>query len=158
MKYLLLFFCTNFYGQVLHHQMISSQGKSASLPNGILIKQTIGQQSVSGNSTGEYIIVQGFQQNYWSTILANTPIKSDVVVTAYPNPFISNINFEFSKPITSELSIVIFDVSGHLIFEQKQNVKDNVVTVDLSVLPRSVYLVRLKNNEINYFIKIAKSL
>jgi hypothetical protein len=68
-------FCSSFYGQVLHHQMISSQGKSSVLSNGIRVKQTIGQQSVSGNSKGDYIVQQGFQQNRWTKILAETQLK-----------------------------------------------------------------------------------
>lgn len=158
MKYFFLLFCSSFYGQVLHHQMISSQGKSAVLPNGMLVKQTIGQQSVSGNSKGDYIIQQGFQQNYWAKILADSPLKSDVTVVVYPNPFVSNVNFEFSKPITKEISIAIFDVSGRLVFQQNKKVEDSLLTIDLSILSGSVYLVRLNNNEVNYYMKITKSL
>jgi hypothetical protein len=55
--------------------MISSQGKSSVLSNGIRVKQTIGQQSVSGNSKGDYIVQQGFQQNRWTKILAETQLK-----------------------------------------------------------------------------------
>jgi hypothetical protein len=60
MKYLFTF-ALAFMG-VLHHQMISSQGKSSVLSNGIRVKQTIGQQSVSGNSKGDYIVQQGFHK------------------------------------------------------------------------------------------------
>lgn len=158
MKYFFLLFCSTFYGQILHHQMLSSQGKSAVLSNGILVKQTIGQQSISGNSTGDYIIVQGFQQNYWAKILAETPIISDLTVVTYPNPFVSKVNFEFSKQDIKEIAITIFDIGGRLIFNQIKNVTGGQLTIDLSTLPSSVYLVRLNNNEVNYYIKIVKSL
>ncbi|SHG19320.1 Por secretion system C-terminal sorting domain-containing protein [Flavobacterium segetis] len=158
MKYLLLLFCSTFYGQTLHHQMISSQGKSAILSNGLLVKQTIGQQSISGNSKGEYIVVQGFQQNYWAKIIAESPLSNDMIVTTYPNPFVALINFRFSKAIKSEMMITVFDVSGRLIIQQVKNVEGEVLTIDLSRLPNAIYLVRLNNNEINYYTKIAKSL
>jgi len=158
MKYLLLFFCTNFYGQILHHQMISSQGKSAILSNGLLVKQTIGQQSISGNAKGEYIIVQGFQQNHWAKIVAESPLKNDLTVTTYPNPFVSYVNFQFSKAIKDEMTVTVFDVSGRLIIQQAKNLEGGILTIDLTSLPNAVYLVRLKNNEINYYTKITKSL
>jgi hypothetical protein len=158
MKYLFLLFCSSFYGQVLHHQMISSQGKSSVLSNGIRVKQTIGQQSVSGNSKGDYIVQQGFQQNRWTKILAETQLKSDLTVITYPNPFVADVNFEFSKPITKEVLVTIFDISGRLVFQRNQTVKDRLLTIDLSMLSGSVYLVRLTNNEVNYYIKITKYL
>jgi len=158
MKYLLLFFCTNFYGQILHHQMISSQGKSAILSNGLLVKQTIGQQTISGNSKGEYMIVQGFQQNHWAKIVAESPLKNDLTVTTYPNPFVSQVNFQFSKVSKDEMTVTVFDVSGRLIIQQAKNLEGGILTIDLARLPNAVYLVRLNNNEINYYTKITKSL
>jgi hypothetical protein len=47
MKYLFLFFSCSFYGQVLHHQMLSAQGASIITNNGFVINQTIGQQSLT---------------------------------------------------------------------------------------------------------------
>ena len=158
MKYFLLLFCSTFYGQSLHHQMISSQGKSAVLSNGILVKQTIGQQSISGNSKGEFIIIQGFQQNHWAKIVADSPLINDLTVTTYPNPFVSQVNFKFSKAVKDEITVGVFDVSGRLIIQQAKNLEGLILTIDLSKLPNAVYLVRLNNNEINYYTKITKFL
>ena len=155
MKYLLLLFCSTFYGQILHHQMISSQSKSATLSNGMLVKQTVGQQSVIGNSKGDFIIIQGFQQNYWAKLLTDVPIKGNLVVTTYPNPFVTSINFEFSKPI-KEISITVFDIGGRLLFNQLKEVREGMLTLDLSGLPNSLYLVKITNSEINQYVKIIK--
>jgi hypothetical protein len=138
--------------------MISSQGASAVLPNGMIVKQTIGQQSVSGTAKGEFTIQQGFQQNHWARMVAKAPVRSDITVTAYPNPFISEVNFQFSKVISEAVSIAIFDVGGRLVFQQNQKVIDGILRLDLSRLTGSIYLVRVNNNEFNYYIKIAKSL
>ncbi|MBP4142163.1 T9SS type A sorting domain-containing protein [Flavobacterium sp. P4023] len=155
MKYLLLLFCSTFYGQILHHQMISSQSKSATLSNGMLVKQTVGQQSVIGNSKGDFIVIQGFQQNYWAKLLTDVPIKGNLVVTTYPNPFVTSINFEFSKPI-KEISITVFDIGGRLLFNQLKEVREGMLTLDLSGLPNSLYLVKITNSEINQYVKIIK--
>ena len=67
----------NSYGQDLHHQMLSSQGKSTILRNGMLVSQTIGQQSVIGNHTNEVTVGQGFQQSHWAKyVKSNTSVKS----------------------------------------------------------------------------------
>ena len=66
----LAFFASNgVFAQQLHHQMISSQGASTTTSSGFIIKQTVGQQSVSGNSQGDIIVQQGFQQTYWQELL-----------------------------------------------------------------------------------------
>ncbi len=78
MKLLLLAFLFSFstlYSQELHHQMLSSQGTSKELSNGIYVSQTIGQQSVIGNYTKDgKTYGQGYQQSVWS--------KYDGLVTA----------------------------------------------------------------------------
>ena len=139
--------------------MLSSQGQSIKTTNGFQIKQTIGQQSVTGSSTNkDYIFMQGFQQSYWSKHIATN--KIDVVqgisVIAYPNPFIETINFQFSKPIADEISIFVFDILGRLIYEQKKKIDNNILTIDLARLPTSKFLVRLTTNNLNYYTKIIK--
>jgi hypothetical protein len=93
MKYLLMFFSISFYGQVLHHQMISAQGLSKKIPNGMIVSQSIGQQSITGNSIDNYIVMQGFQQSVWGTYIASS--KTDEIKTiSYPNPFTETVNFQ----------------------------------------------------------------
>jgi hypothetical protein len=159
MRYLLLLFSITFHGQVLHHQMLSSQGLSAKTTSGLLVKQTVGQQSITGSSTNkDYVVIQGFQQSYWSKYITSN--KIDVVqgisTIAYPNPFTETINFQFSKPITDEISISIFDILGRLIYEQKKKIDNTILTIDLARLPTSEFLVRLTTNNLNYYTKIIK--
>jgi hypothetical protein len=108
MKYLLLLFTVTFHGQVLHHQMISSQADSKTLSNGIVIQQTIGQQSITGSSVNGFSVQQGFQQNSWTEyVLLNDFIK--IRTTTYPNPFIRTINFEFSEVMNRMVEVSIYD-------------------------------------------------
>jgi hypothetical protein len=159
MRYLLLLFTITFQGQTLHHQMLSSQGLSTKMPNGFLVNQTVGQQSITASSSNkDYAVMQGFQQSLWAKYIASN--KIDVVqgirVTAYPNPFIEIINFQFSKPITDEISIYIFDILGQLIYEQKKKIDNDILTIDLARLPNSIFLVRITTNNLNYYTKIIK--
>jgi hypothetical protein len=119
MKYLLLLFTVTFHGQVLHHQMISSQADSKTLSNGIVIQQTIGQQSITGSSVNGFSVQQGFQQNSWTEyVLLNDFIK--IRTTTYPNPFIRTINFEFSEVMNRMVEVSIYDFLGHLVFKKNR--------------------------------------
>jgi hypothetical protein len=155
MRYLLIFFTITFHGQVLHHQMLSSQGMSKKMPNGTVVRQTIGQQSVTGTSSNNYLIMQGFQQSYWGKYISSNTVD-DIKITTYPNPFISTVNFELSKPIIGLINVNVFDLSGHLIFEEKIKPNNNILTIDLPALPSSEYLVRLNALNFKYYTKIIK--
>ena len=155
MRYLLIFFTITFHGQVLHHQMLSSQGMSKKMPNGTVVRQTIGQQSVTGTSSNNYVIMQGFQQSFWGKyILSNT--SDDIKVTTHPNPFISTVNFELSKPVIGIITVNVYNLSGHLIFDQKIKPNNNILTIDIPGLPSSEYLVRLNALNFNFYKKIIK--
>ncbi|WP_366186311.1 T9SS type A sorting domain-containing protein [Flavobacterium ovatum] len=157
MRYLILLFYSSFYGQQLHHQMLSSQGSTTTLSNGMIVKQTIGQQTVSGTSKKEYVVLQGFQQGYWSKLISSSINKNNIIVRTYPNPFVDLVHLQLSKKIDEEVTVSIFDTSGHLIFQVKKKPIDMIVTLNLDFLPGSVFLVRLDNSQLNYFTKILKA-
>lgn len=139
--------------------MLSSQGKSTKASNGLVVKQTVGQQSLTGSSSNEkYVVMQGFQQSLWSKYIASNKIDSveDVKTTTYPNPFTTSINFQFSKPITDVISVYIFDILGRLVYEQKKKADSTILTIDLTTLSSSEYLVRLSTANLNYYTKIIK--
>ncbi|WP_413998554.1 T9SS type A sorting domain-containing protein [Flavobacterium sp. W1B] len=155
MKYILLLFTASFYGQVLHHQMISSQGATQKLSNGIIVKQTIGQQSVIGISKENYIVMQGFQQSFWNKYIASN-YYSNIKTRTYPNPFINTVSFEFSEPIDQVVNVFIFDIGGHLVFKKSQKPIDKVLTFDLSVISGQAYLVQLQTDNFIHYTKIIK--
>lgn len=158
MKYLLLFFSITFQGQVLHHQMISSQGHTAQTPDGLIIKQTIGQQSLAGTNGSDYIVMQGFQQSQWGKYIASSKIEeaSGISVTTYPNPFTETVNFQFSEAVTDVVSISIFDVSGRLVYRQERIPISTMLTITLLNLPSTTYLVQLRTPKFNYYTQILK--
>lgn len=155
MKYLLLFLSLPFYGQILHHQMLSSQGTTKKLSNGYTISQTIGQQSAIGNSNKDAIVIQGFQQSLWSSHIASNE-KTEMIVLTYPNPFTDLVHFQFSNPIKDEISVYIFDVAGRLVHQQKGQLENAILTINLLKLPRSEYLVQLRSKTMTYYTKIIK--
>jgi hypothetical protein len=155
---LLLFeFCS--YGQTLHHQMLSIQGTSITLPNGMYVSQTIGQQSVTGTYSADGAVYsQGFQQGMWGKYISsnNSSSTNKITTITYPNPFVSTINFQFSEPIAGLISIRVFDISGKLIFNQEQKADDNLLKVDMSQLAGTNYLVQLSAPNFMYYTQILK--
>jgi hypothetical protein len=80
--------------QNLQHQMLSFQGKSTILSNGMIVSQTIGQQSTIGNHSNGINENQGFQQNHLAKYL-NSNVANHITTTNYPNSIIKTVNFQF---------------------------------------------------------------
>jgi hypothetical protein len=159
MKKLLLLFLVTFTvnaQDMLHHQMLSAQGTSKALSNGIYVSQTVGQQSVIGNYTRQgKTYGQGFQQSVWSKYIGSNASNA-ITTVAYPNPFVSNINFQFSQPIKELITISVFDIRGRLIFTQQKSAIGNTLTIDCPQMADSNYLVRLSSPNYTYYTQIFK--
>ena len=57
MRIVLFFlFVVSASAQSLHHQMISAQGGGVVTNSGITVNYTVGQQSVTGTSSGTYVV------------------------------------------------------------------------------------------------------
>jgi hypothetical protein len=155
-KYLLLLFISlSMHSQQLHHQMISAQGKSTILSNGMMVSQTIGQQSPIGNRTNGVTVSQGFQQSNWGKYVNNN-ITTSISTITYPNPFETSLNFQFSMPIKDRIQIAVFDVRGRIVFEEEKNASETLLNVNLSTLASSNYLVRLTAPNYTYYSQIIK--
>jgi hypothetical protein len=136
--------------------MLSSQGASTTLSNGITVNQTIGQQSVIGTWMGDIDVQQGFQQSFWSQRIAQNETLTAVKVMVYPNPFVTTVNFQFSQTIASGVSILVFDQQGRIVLNVKKTTIVGLTTIDLSSLPDAMYLVQLSASNFNYYTKIIK--
>lgn len=150
-----LFLSLNSYCQDLHNQMLSVQGKSTILTNGILVSQTIGQQSVIGNHNNGITVGQGFQQSHWVKYVSSNA-TNQITTTTYPNPFETTVNFQFSQPISETIEIALFDIRGRLLFQDKRRATDTILTVELPQLSSSNYLIRLTATNYTYYSQILK--
>ena len=155
MKYLLLLFTVTFHGQVLHHQMIGSQGNSQTLANGIVVSQSIGQQTVIGTSVNGFTVQQGFQQNSWTEYILINDLNK-IKTTTYPNPFIRTINFEFSEVMNRMVEVSIYDFLGHLVFNKEHMVTDKLMTLNIDLVTGHEFLVKLSGINFVHYTKIIK--
>ena len=153
--FLIFILLQNLQCQVLHHQMISSQGNSNVLSGGLVVNQTIGQQSLIGNSRTNYYVAQGFQQSLWGMYL-DTSKKELVKMTVYPNPFMEKINFHILNSSGYKVGINVFDLAGRLVFFKDIISEGDVLTIDLGRLPSAKYLVSLNFLNHMYYAKIIK--
>lgn len=153
---LFFFFTTLSFSQTLHHQMISAQGGNAVIQSGIVVKYTVGQQSVTGTKTGNIIVHQGFQQSNWDKIIAtNNVVLANT--TTYPNPYVDVINFQFSQSIGENVSLLVYDVLGRQVYANTLQIFENKTSVNLQVLQSAEYFVQLSNNIFTYHTKIIKN-
>ena len=141
--------------QELHHEMISSQGKSVELDSGIYVTQTIGQHSIASYSIDNLTVQQGYQQSFWSSLI-NTNEEFSTEINFYPNPTIDIVNFNFSNLESSELNVLVFDYAGRVLITTKINIEDYKTKLDLSSLSSGSYLIYLNTNKFNYHTKIIK--
>lgn len=148
--------CT-LYSQNLQRQMVSAQGNSSALINGMYVSQSIGQQSVNGTfQKNKLTISQGYQQSFWNNYI-KTNEASVISVKTYPNPFFDTLNFQFSQPITSPVQITLFDITGKIIFQQTKRSNETQLTITNLQLPSATYLVHLVAEKMKYYTQIIQS-
>jgi hypothetical protein len=151
---LFFLFIVSASAQSLHHEMISAQGGGVITNSGYKVNYTIGQQSVTGSSSGTYVVQQGFQQNNWSKIISNN--NNSIQTTLFPNPFIEYITFTFSSSPGTKVNAMIFDILGRLIHSEDLVNENNEIKLNLSRLSSAEYLIRLSSGKYEYATKIIK--
>tara|TARA_B100000989_G_C19447480_1_gene430181 strand:+ start:289 stop:780 length:492 start_codon:yes stop_codon:yes gene_type:complete len=143
--------------QILHHETLAAQGKTTILENGLIISQSIGQESVIGNFSNDNVkIIQGFQQPFWTKLISNSSSVIPIQITHFPNPITDNLNLNFYNLDMGELNLSIYDYSGRILMKRNISVESGKSIVDLTMLPSGSFLMGLQNDKINYYIKIIK--
>lgn len=77
-------------------------------------------------------------QNFNFIILENNEIFSNFNI--YPNPVLSTLNIQLDRN-SSDFSVIIYDVSGKVIFSEYNFSKLNNATIDVSHLSSGMYLI-----------------
>jgi len=135
--------------------MLSSQGSTSKTNSGVMVTQTIGQQSVVGNYTNNgFDIGQGFQQSNWARIILEGT-SPEFEISVYPNPFSGIVNIQHNSE--DDITINVFDPAGKLVFKKVLNVTGPNQSINLEQLSSGVYLVHLQSNQLAYFTKLIKN-
>ena len=146
------------FSQNVHHQMISAQGKSIVSNSGWIVKQTVGQLSISGNFSGSLTVQQGFQQSFQQSFWDHySSVSTRFLVSISPNPFTDQIQFNLSSLKNKKTDVQIFDVNGRIVYRKEfSEVKDQLLTLYLKHLSIGMYLVKITSQDFNHFSKIIK--
>jgi len=151
---LLLIFIPFILFAQLQRQMISSHGNTFKSDN-LIVTQTIGQQSIVGNyDVANFHYNQGFQQTFWYRLIQSN--QPDFLADYFPNPFTEKITFRFTNLNNEPFEINIFDTSGRLVFNAKQNLNEDLLVLDLTKLPSGSYLVSFYNTKKIFYTKIIR--
>lgn len=150
-----LFLISTIYcsAQDLKRQMISAQGASVTTATGLIVTQTVGQQSVTGSATGNNIVQQGYQQSFWKSLVAqNTNTIGRIKL--YPTPVTDILHLEFSNITNLPLNVKIYDLNGRLVYSQNLQIKNSNLIIDVNELNAAMYLIILKGTNLNYHSKL----
>ena len=153
LTFILIIVVFKLFGQNIHHQMISSQGKTSVTNSGIIVKHTVGQLSATGNFSGSVAVQQGFQQSLWAIYLTSS---EKIHITTYPNPFTDLVNFNTISIKSGKIAVQIFDINGKVVYIKEHFVENKLITINLSSLSIGMYLVKLNRKDFNHFSKIIK--
>lgn len=141
--------------QNVHHQMTSAQGASVQLSNNLKITQSVGQQSAIGNYLGPtFSVGQGFQQG--RTSKSKGPAELNIQIMAFPNPFTSKINFQFSAAIDGPIKINIYDVMGKLVMTTEKEMLNKAISLENLNFPVGQYILKFSAKNFNYTTHLLK--
>lgn len=135
--------------------MTSAQGASVHVSNNLIVQQSIGQQSVTGNYLGStFSVGQGYQQGRISK--SKGPAALNIQIMTFPNPFTSKINFQFSSSIDGLIKISIYDIMGKLVMNSEKELLNNTISLENLNFPDGQYIVRLSAKNFNYTTNLIK--
>lgn len=164
MKTTLFFICLlisglNLYSQQISKQVIGSSGQF--LSNGShTLNFTLGEPIV-GIVQNNATIYQGF----WAELLddgtlnVSSFVETENLVSAYPNPVVNYLNFNFKMELASEFKVRLIDMNGNLLIKDTIKSYTPNSQLDMSNLSNGIYILTITATEINYnkSIKIIKN-
>jgi len=151
--FILLFTCLSSLS-LFSQEIICSSGNQEIYADGSL-SWTLGENVIETFQNSTTILTQGFQQSkLYITAVAKIP-DLDLIITIFPNPASDVITVQVTKPENKMLRIVVFDLQGKPLLENKLD--NNLTQISLKQLAPSSYIVKVYDNsqEIRVF-KIIK--
>ena len=151
---------TNVNSKYLIRSTVGINGLSKTLNTNketFFIQQSIGQASVIGTySKNDYTIRQGFLQpiNTIKILPVNTE-EENLNLVLYPNPFHQSLNISINEYITNDLFIVIYNISGSIVFSKKYAASQQI-NIPLNYLPKGDYFLKITTEDKKLVSKLIK--
>jgi hypothetical protein len=86
-------------------------------------------------------------------VLAVNDFESNDGMSVYPNPSNGQVNLHIDQYV-GEVTIQIIDLSGRVVFKLKNEEFTNLKTLDLSRLPKGVYILKANGDDLDFSEKI----
>ncbi|MDP5158768.1 MAG: T9SS type A sorting domain-containing protein [Flaviramulus sp.] len=134
-----------------------SSQKIATSKGNYTVSQSIGQSSVIGTSNKNgYYLRQGYQQPLNKINVSQDGFNNNNLnAIVYPNPFEQSVSISFNEAIENDISILVFDVGGKLIFSKTyQPLK--YIFLNLEDLSSGSYLLKVSSNNKIFNSKLIK--
>ncbi|MEL7530106.1 MAG: T9SS type A sorting domain-containing protein [Bacteroidota bacterium] len=122
-------------------EVVASAGDSYT-SNTLNVDWTLG-EIMTETFDGSIVLTQGFQQPSLSTTAIGGPVSSFGIVKVYPNPTSSSLSIEREKQ--GELQLLLLDMRGSVI--QRTSTTGLLHQLDLSELPKGIYVLRMSDRE-----------
>ena len=118
---LLLFSCFMYAQTFKKKETLALQGSSHFVyknNKSYFLQETIGQASVIKTyNANNYSLRQGFLQPISATIISEH-LDTTLQGVIYPNPFYNEVNVRLAEPVYDDITVVLYDVLGRLVFSQ----------------------------------------
>lgn len=74
--------------------------------------------------------------------------ESELISKVWPNPLSTKLYLEFAENFNESAEIEIFNMMGNLLFYQRYDAGLTVINIDLSLLPKGVFMLSVKKDGI----------
>jgi len=78
---------------------------------------------------------------------AVSELDADAVMSAYPNPASQFVNIQYNLRKISDGDLVVYNALGTVVLRQYISASQGVVSLDVSSLPRGIYLYRIEGEK-----------
>ena len=85
---------------------------------------------------------------------SNSILPNKIQIKLYPNPNKGSFSISLIDKEVKDLSVSVFDIFGKLVYQTKANQSE--FELNISNLPRGIYLVKLSSNSINETLKFIR--
>ncbi len=156
MKKLLIAFCVFGFGTTLQAQQVIATGGDFNSNTSGSVSYTIGELAIATYSSGDIVLMEGFQPGNISIPDAIDLTIVDFAINAYPNPVVAELKLQITNAQEKGLRYQIFDMNGKLL---KQNrIQAEETTISFSNMTNASYILKISNasSDIKSFTIIKK--
>ena len=129
---------------------VTANGKTYS------VSHSIGQSSVIGTHYKKgYYLRQGYQQPLNKIKVVKEFDNNNLSAKIYPNPFEEFISISFSQDMKNDISVLVFDVNGKLVYSRKFEPAQKI-QLNLEGISSGNYILKALSNGKSFNAKLIK--